>query len=88
MAGSVGGVGNNGVGISGVSWRVALWICKAAARDAAGNLVLTGSGILDCYSLCQQVGRCGEGVRWVGGWVGVVGVVGAGEGGRGKGAPM
>lgn len=51
-AGTVGAVGNNSVGVTGVAWHVGLFICKAAALDS-----FYSSSLLDCYSLCEQV-RC------------------------------
>ena len=50
-AGSIGAVGNNGVGISGVSWNVSLYACKAVSTDG----YLYNSAILDCYALCREV---------------------------------
>ena len=32
-AGIIGARGDNNLGVAGVSWRVALWICKAAASE-------------------------------------------------------
>ena len=52
-AGTVGAVGNNSVGVTGVAWDVGLLICKAAANDA-----FYSAALLDCYSLCEQVGTC------------------------------
>lgn len=62
VAGIVGAVGNNGYGLTGVAWDVSLWICKAtSAPNANGISYLYGSATLDCYSLCNQVGRGGSG---------------------------
>ncbi|PSC71786.1 peptidase S8 [Micractinium conductrix] len=56
-AGSVGAVGNNGMGITGVNWQVSLYICKALSPpDAEGASYLYDSATLDCMSLCNQQG--------------------------------
>ncbi|KAL4437461.1 hypothetical protein ABPG75_004600 [Micractinium tetrahymenae] len=56
-AGSIGAVGGNALGITGVSWRVSLWICKALSPpDANGNSYLYASATNDCYALCNSVG--------------------------------
>lgn len=49
-AGTVGAVGNNSVGVTGVAWTVGLLICKAAADGS-----FYSAALLDCYSLCEQV---------------------------------
>lgn len=47
-AGIVGAVGDNGVGVAGGSWNVALWICRAETP----NVGITLSSALACYTLC------------------------------------
>ncbi|KAL4457641.1 hypothetical protein ABPG75_012506 [Micractinium tetrahymenae] len=57
VSGSIGAVGDNGVGIVGVSWRVSLYACKALSPpDADGNAYMFESAVLDCYALCGSVG--------------------------------
>ena len=51
MAGGVGAVGNNGLGITALNWRAGLRICKAG-----DNVNLAAAALLDCYELCRQVG--------------------------------
>ena len=51
VAGIVGAVGNNNIGVVGMSWNVSLHICKASGTDGSFYV----PGILDCYSLCQNV---------------------------------
>lgn len=50
-AGSVGAVGNNGLGVSGVAWTVGLHICKASADGSFYDAAL-----LDCYAKCKTAG--------------------------------
>lgn len=51
VSGIAAGVGNNGVGIAGMNWAVALHVCKAA--DATGTL--PSSSLLECYRVCGQI---------------------------------
>lgn len=54
-AGIVGAVGDNGVGLSGGSWNVALWICRAESPTIGIPL----SSALACYTHCgNQVRFC------------------------------
>jgi hypothetical protein len=43
-------VGNNGLGVSGVAWNIALYICRAETPNEG----LYFDAIYDCYSLCAS----------------------------------
>lgn len=54
VAGIIGAMGNNGVGVTGVAWATALWVCRAESGDG----VVYERAVLDCLALCQaQVQR-------------------------------
>ncbi len=46
VAGTIGGVGNNGIGVAGVNWQVKIMACKFL--DATGSGLTTGA--IDCLS--------------------------------------
>jgi subtilisin family serine protease len=52
MAGIIGAVGNNGLGVAGVAWRVQLMACKAF--DSTGNG--SDSGIIACIDYARNNG--------------------------------
>lgn len=52
VAGIIGAVGNNGLGGSGVAWRVKLMACKFLNQDGQGSL----SGLLDCFDYAKAKG--------------------------------
>ncbi|KAL4457274.1 hypothetical protein ABPG75_012139 [Micractinium tetrahymenae] len=55
--GSLGAVGNNSLGGTGVAWQVAIWHCKVGSvPDKDGEVQLSTDGIIDCYSLCSSKG--------------------------------
>ncbi|PRW32580.1 Cycloeucalenol cycloisomerase isoform B [Chlorella sorokiniana] len=49
-SGTIGAVGNNGLGVSGVAWNIALYICRAETPNEG----LYFDAIYDCYSLCAS----------------------------------
>ena len=52
VAGIVGAVGNNSIGIAGVAWRVQLLACKVFDESDFGSL----SALLNCYIYCRLHG--------------------------------
>ena len=49
VAGTVGAVGNNSVGVTGVNWSIQLMACKFLDSAGSGNL----SGVLDCLDFVK-----------------------------------
>ncbi|KAI7838225.1 hypothetical protein COHA_007972 [Chlorella ohadii] len=49
-SGTIGAVGNNGLGVTGVAWNINLYICRAETPGEG----LYFDAIYDCYSLCAS----------------------------------
>ncbi|PSC71832.1 peptidase S8 [Micractinium conductrix] len=52
-AGSIGAVGNNGIGVTGVNCQVSLWICNGFT-EADVNAGFYSDALVDCYTLCRE----------------------------------
>jgi subtilisin family serine protease len=57
VAGIIGAVGNNNLGISGVNWRVKLLPCKIFDNDGGGNYVL--SAAIECLNYIVKLKKRG-----------------------------
>ena len=51
-AGTVGAVGNNGIGVTGVAWNVQLLGCKFMTASGSGST----SNAIKCVDWCQKQG--------------------------------
>lgn len=60
VSGIVGGAGNNGVGVTGVAWRVQLMACKAF--DALGNAAI--SDLVTCIDYAREKGASVINASW------------------------
>jgi subtilisin family serine protease len=58
VAGIIGAVGNNGVGVTGINWTVRILPCKS--HDASGNG--TSASIIECYAYIQAIKARGENI--------------------------
>jgi len=70
VAGVLGAIGNNLVGVTGAAWGTSMYICKADAPPGFEGF-LSSAAMLDCYSLCSEVRGAGAGAvqghgRWRG----------------------
>ena len=69
VAGTIGAVGNNGVGVSGVAWQVKLLPCKFLGADGSG----TTEGAIACLEYVAGLAARGENIiatnnSWGDGW--------------------
>ncbi|KAI7846424.1 hypothetical protein COHA_000037 [Chlorella ohadii] len=52
-------VGNNGVGLAGVNWKLSLYVCK---HEGGGRIWFSAQ--LECYALCTQAGVRAISASW------------------------
>jgi subtilisin family serine protease len=62
VAGIIGAVGNNDLGIAGVAWRVQLLICRFIASDGSGSI----SDAVTCIDYAREMGARVLNASWVG----------------------
>jgi subtilisin family serine protease len=62
VAGIIGAVGNNDLGIAGVAWRVQLLICRFIASDGSGSI----SDAVTCIDYARGMGAQVMSASWVG----------------------
>ena len=63
MAGTIGGAGNNGAGIAGVSWNVKMLGCKFLSSSGSG----ANSDAVECIRWCRNQGAKITSNSWGGG---------------------
>lgn len=61
-AGIIGAVGNNVIGVSGMNWRVQLYVCRFIWNDGSGYI----SDAMNCISLCSAEGAMITSNSWGG----------------------
>lgn len=59
VAGTIGAVGNNGIGVAGVNWDVSLVACKFLAADGYG----TTAGAIECCLYIKGLQAAGNNIR-------------------------
>ena len=58
-AGTIGGVGNNGIGVAGVNWNVRILPCKFLKASGSGS----DSGAIECFNYIVALKQAGVNVR-------------------------
>ena len=58
-AGTIAAVGNNGIGVAGVSWNAKILACKFIGSDGSG----TDAGALECFQYITALRNRGENIR-------------------------
>lgn len=62
LAGIIGAVGNNGLGVAGVAWRVQIMACRFLASDGSGSI----SDAVTCIEYARTMGARIINASWVG----------------------
>lgn len=58
-AGTIGGIGNNGVGVAGVNWNVRILACKAFGANGSG----TDAAAIECFNYITALKKKGINIR-------------------------